>query len=393
VGGENIFMKKILVITDMDSVGSGYKHICVPLFTELMKLDDYEIKVIGMMYQGQEHNYPFSVVPTVVFEEAIGAAHNLIQIWFPDVVLVAMDLPLQQKVSEMLSPLMRRTPPEIEQGLTDSRKYIAITPLESGPLVLDWAMPLVNMDAVFFISQLGADEAQKVGIKAEHLQVGCDTVLWHPATPEEKKQFRDGLGIPQDAFVVLTVADNQERKNLWYGMESIVELKKLTERPIRYILVTREQNPYGGKLRSGATELGINKELVIYERGMSQKDLWALYAISDAYLQPSKAEGLGLPVLDAMCMKIPVVATDVGAMTELLQDGRGFLVGGFEFRDVWGNSRRVIINQDIVAAHLEGVSGNSWETEIVDRAYEYVSKRTWDIPAKQLHNKIQEIFE
>jgi glycosyltransferase involved in cell wall biosynthesis len=393
VGGENIFMKKILVITDMDSVGSGYKHICVPLFTELMKLDDYEIKVIGMMYQGQEHNYPFSVIPAVVFEEAIGAAHNLIQIWFPDVVLVAMDLPLQQKVSEMLSPLMKRTPPEIEQGLTGSRKYIAITPLESGPLVLDWAMPLVNMDAVFFISQLGADEAQKVGItKAEHLQVGCDTVLWHPATPEEKKQFRDGLGIPQDAFVVLTVADNQERKNLWYGMESIVELKKLTERPIRYILVTREQNPYGGKLRSGATELGINKELVIYERGMSQKDLWALYAISDAYLQPSKAEGLGLPVLDAMCMKIPVVATDVGAMTELLQDGRGFLIPGHSFRDVWGNSWRVLIDYIHAATELAGISSELYNHDVLERAYLYVVGRAWDIPAKQLHNKIQEMF-
>lgn len=255
---------------------------------------------------------------------------------------------------------------------------------------MDWAIPMFNMDGVFFISQLGADEANKVGLKAEHLQVGVDTVSWRPSTPEEKKNLRDGLGIQQDAFVVLTVADNQERKNLWAGMDAIAKLKKLVTRPIKYILVTREHNPYGNKLRSLATTLDINQELVIYERGMPQRDLWALYAASDVYLQPSKAEGLGLPVLDAMCMKLPVVATDTGAMTELLSNERGHLVPGeYEFTDVWGNSRRVMISREDAAKNLQAIL----ETNCVhvDKAYEYVSKKTWDIPAQQLHNKIQEI--
>jgi len=79
-----------------------------------------------------------------------------------------------------------------------------------------------------------------------------------------------------------------------------------------------------------------------FERGMPQRDLWALYAIADVYLQPSKAEGLGLPVMDAMCCKLPVVATDTGALTELLADGRGWLIDGYKFDgddrffvDVW----------------------------------------------------------
>jgi hypothetical protein len=83
VGGENILVKKILVITDMDSVGSGYKHICVPLLTELMKIEDYEIKVIGFMYQGEEHNYPFSVIPGITIEEVNQMAINLIHLWTP----------------------------------------------------------------------------------------------------------------------------------------------------------------------------------------------------------------------------------------------------------------------------------------------------------------------
>lgn len=386
-------MKKILVITDMDSVGSGYKHICVPLFTELMKLEDYEIKVIGFMYQGEEHTHPFSVIPAITIEEASKMATNLIQLWFPDIILVAMDMPIQVRLRQEFAPYMNRFQPEIEQGSQTPRKYIAITPLENDPLLADWAVHLFDMDGVFFISQLATDEAHKAGVvKADHLLVGCDTESMRPVSFEEKVKFREGLGIAQNAFVILTVADNQERKNLGHGMEAVARLKNLVTRPIKYILVTREHNPYGMKLRSYAAELGINQELIIFERGMSTGDLWGLYAISDAYLQPSKAEGLGLPVLDAMCCKVPVVATDTGAMTELLAEGRGHLVpGAYTFRDVWGNSRRVMMDQDKAARELQAIVEAGCEH--VDAAYEYVKRRTWDIPAKQLHEKIKELTD
>lgn len=389
-------MKKILVITDMDSVGSGYKHICVPLLKELMKLADYEIKIIGFMYQGEEHDYPFSVIPAVAIEEVVGMAANLFQLWLPDIVLVAMDMPIQVRLRREFEPYMNRLQHETENGITERRKYIAITPLENGPMLMDWVAPLLEMDGVFFISQMATDEAHKAGvIKAEHLQVGVDTESMRPATPVEKEGLRNGLGIPQDAFVVLTIADNQERKNLWAGLSAIEKLKGLITRPIRYLLVTREQNPYGMHLRTEAITLGINPELVIYERGVSRENLWGLYAVADAYLQPSKAEGLGLPVLDAMCCKIPVVATDTGAMTELLSDGRGFLIPGeYEFKDVWGNSRRVMIDREKAADVLAGICSDIPVVfSMAESAYDYITKRTWDTPAKQLHKKIKELTD
>lgn len=368
-------MRKILVITDMDTVGSGYKSICAPLFTQLAKME-YDIKIVGLSNRGEEHPYPFSILPATNLQEAVAIAGNMIQLWNPDVLIVAMDLPIQAQIHATLSQ--------------HQKPYIAITPLENGPLCMSWAAPLYNMQGVFFISELGKQEALKVGVEAEHLQIGVDTVSWRPAFPEEKKKLREGLGIPQDAFVVLTVADNQERKNLWAGMSAISLLKKETERPIRYVLVTREQSPFGWRLRDLAIQLGINKEYLPFERGMSQQDLWALYAISDAYLQPSKAEGLGLPVLDAMACKIPVVATDTGALHELL-DGRGFLIPSeYSFTDVWGNSKRDMISIDHTKDVLKLLSLGSTSAP-QEIPYEYVKSRTWDIPAIQLDKKITEL--
>lgn len=370
--------KKIIVLTDFDSTGSGYRTICVPILTKLAEMG-HEIKVIGLMYRGDENTYPFSVIPCQNFQEGIGMIHNLMQLWNPDVILCAMDLPIQAKMYEQVSKFQK--------------KYIAITPLENGPLTMSWAIPLFQMDKVFFISQLGADEAEKVGVpNVEHLQIGVDTVSWHPATPEEKIQLRRGMNIPEDAFVVLTVADNQERKNLWAGMECVSRLKGKIDRPIRYILVTRIENPYGWNLKDLQRSLELKDELLLFERGLPQKDLWGLYALSDVYLQPSKAEGLGLPVMDAMACGIPVVATDTGALHELLQDKRGWLIPpAYSVVDVWGNSKRDFINIEKITVCLKNIS-DSLEKDTSNNALEYIKNRNWNIPTKQIDESIKRMF-
>ena len=386
-------MKKIIVITDMSDEGSGYKTICAPLLTGLTKLG-YDIKVAGLFYRGSEHPYPFSIIPTPSVEEASVIVTNLVQSWFPDIILVALDLPLQAQYFDKLSIALPRLDMERNQGLTIPRKYIAITPLENGPLTASWAAPLFNMDAVFFISELGKQEAIKSGItKAEHLQIGIDTASWFPPTQQEREQLRNGMGISPETFVVLTVADNQERKNLWSGMEAVSRLKKELDRPIKYIMVTREQSPYGWRLRDLAVKLGINQEYAPYERGMPQRDLWALYAISDAYLQPSKAEGLGLPVMEAMACGVPVVATDTGAMHELL-DGRGFLIPPeYVFTDVWGNSMRAMIDIELAKNSLKSIAlAGKVPQDIPLHPLQYIKTRTWDVAVQQLHNKIKELY-
>jgi glycosyltransferase involved in cell wall biosynthesis len=80
--------------------------------------------------------------------------------------------------------------------------------------------------------------------------------------------------------------------------------------------VTREHNPVGWKLRDYAQEIGISENFMIFERGMSHRDLWVTYAISDVFLLPSKAEGLGMPLLEAMAVGIPCIATNCAIVRE-----------------------------------------------------------------------------
>lgn len=375
--------KKIAVVTDMDMNGSGYYFLTTPILSGLAKLG-HEIKVAGLSYAGTEHDFPFSIIPARELMDCVAIINNLHYVWNMDIILVAMDIPLQIQLSSQFAQY--------------KKKYIAITPLENGPLTMSWSAPLFNLDSIFFISELGKQEAIKSGLsKAEHLIIGVDSGFWRPPINDEKSLLRRGLGIGDDEFVVLTVADNQERKNLWAGMEAMSRLKKSTDKKIRYILVTRENSPFGWKLRDLAVKLDINQEFNIFNRGIPIKDLWGLYAVSDVYLSTSKAEGLGMPVLEAMSCKVPVVATDTGALHELLYDDRnprGFLIPSeYSFIDVWGNSKRDMIDVDRAYRCLLNICNDPPATNVTKHAREYAEDRTWDIPVTQMDHKIKELFD
>lgn len=377
-------MAKIVVITDMADGGSGYKTICIPLLSGLAKLG-HQIRVAGLAYSGKEHDYPFSIIPAPTVQHAQSIACNLAFVEPVDLFLVAMDIPFQEVYFNGIQQTLK------QMGVTTPVKYMAITPMENGPLTMTWAATLLNMDAVFFISEMGKQEAIKAGIiKAEHLFVGIDTDFWHPPTAEDKKRIRNGIGIADDEFVILTVADNQERKNLWAGMEAARLAKRHVEK-IRYIMVTRMDNSVGWKLNDLALEMGLTKNMMFFNRGLPDKELWGLYAAADVYMQPSKAEGLGLPVMEAMACGVPCVTTDTGALHELLE-GRGYLIPPeYSFRDVWGNSRRDMMHTGIAGQKLATIALGRSQEELISNALAYIRSRTWDEPVLQVHNKILEI--
>jgi glycosyltransferase involved in cell wall biosynthesis len=304
-------------------------------------------------------------------------------------VIVAMDIPHQGKFIQLVRSL--------------GMKYIAITPLENPPLTMSWANILAPADKVFFISELGASEARLSGLEdAEHLIVGMDTESWRGRTPEEYTQGREYMNISPDTLVVMSVADNQERKNLSKAFEIVGKLKREKGLKVKYLLVTAEHSPVGWNLRDLAMTYGIASELTLFEREIPFKELYSLYAISDVYLLTSKAEGLGMPVMEAMSIGVPVVATNCGAMPELLRDefgnDRGLLMETeYDMIDPWGNSRRDFPDADSGVALIErvnrGKDGTGNPSLMTRSARQYMESRTWESPIEQVSVALEKLYE
>ena len=167
-------------------------------------------------------------------------------------------------------------------------------------------------------------------------------------------------------------------------------LREHPEISAKYVIVTRDKSPFGWRLDELASSLGIADKLIIFNRGIPQSQLRLLYAISDAFLLPSKAEGLGLPILEAMAVGVPCVATNTGALTELLADDRGYLVpSDYSFIDVWGNSKRDMISVEEGSKKLY-IAINSESNSNVEP---YISSRTWENTVNQFNSVIEELLK
>jgi D-inositol-3-phosphate glycosyltransferase len=98
-------------------------------------------------------------------------------------------------------------------------------------------------------------------------------------------------------------------------------------------------------------ELGLVGRVKFYEP-QPHHLLSTFYRAADVVLVPSRSESFGLVALEAAACGIPVVATAVGGLLNLIEDGKtGFLVPG---RDVSGFARftRRLLDDSLLAISM-----------------------------------------
>jgi glycosyltransferase involved in cell wall biosynthesis len=105
---------------------------------------------------------------------------------------------------------------------------------------------------------------------------------------------------------------------------------------------------------------------VEYHKHVPDERLAGIYAQCDAWLFASTKEGFGLPILEAMACRTPVIATPSGAAPELLARGGGLLVGPNAPAELAGAIERVA-----------GMSEREWR-DMSETALETAQAWTWD---------------
>ena len=114
---------------------------------------------------------------------------------------------------------------------------------------------------------------------------------------------------------------------------------KAIELAVMALLVTREHDDpaatlqvvgrpvvpsYTAALHRFVDELGLH-QAVVFSGALSDARLAAAVADADVFVLPSRHEGFGVPVIEAMTLGVPVVANEAGALPEVVGDG-GLLV-------------------------------------------------------------------
>jgi glycosyltransferase involved in cell wall biosynthesis len=169
-------------------------------------------------------------------------------------------------------------------------------------------------------------------------------------------------------------------------------LKKEVTRDISWTLVTRLDSPVGWKLDDLFMRYGIMDRVAIYNRGMPVDKLWLLYAAANCFLLTSKAEGLALPLLEAMACRVTTVGTNHAAIAEHLDGRLGYLIEPeYGHLDPFGNGWRVWASAEDGIRKLTWLYEHGPDKDMLDRAEAYVRARTWEQAGQVLVEAIEKV--
>ena len=148
--------------------------------------------------------------------------------------------------------------------------------------------------------------------------IGVDTLEIAAAKPDRAAKRRE-LGIPEDAFLVLSVGELNENKNHETVMRAVAGLEDTGV----YYLICGE-----GKLRGYLTEaaerLGIADRVIM--PGF-RYDMPEIFRIADVFAFMSVHEGLAVSLMQAMAARLPAVVSEIRGNVDLIEDNRGgFLI-------------------------------------------------------------------
>ncbi len=129
----------------------------------------------------------------------------------------------------------------------------------------------------------------------------------------------------------------------------------LEKRPdVRFVVVGREKTPQElNRLEDLAHYLGIRDKIIF--TGFRQ-DAFQLMTTFDVFALPSLWEGFAVVILEAMSLGKPVVATHVGGIPEVVEDGvNGFLVAPRDSKQMASRILDLVNNE--VLRHRMGEEG------------------------------------
>lgn len=184
---------------------------------------------------------------------------------------------------------------------------------------------LKEADKIIVVSNATRNYVLSLGADAEKIEVlhnGVDLNRFRPLTGM-RGEMRKKLGISEDASVVLTV------RRLVYknGIDTLIESAKIAiKKNPRLVFIVIGKGPDFAEVREKVVQLGMQSNFRLMGF-ISDEDLPFYYNAADFFVLPSKSgEGLPLVALEAMSCGVPVIATNVGGTSEVMNEDYGKLV-------------------------------------------------------------------
>jgi N-acetyl-alpha-D-glucosaminyl L-malate synthase BshA len=262
---------------------------------------------------------------------------------------------------------------------------------------------LVGRDSSFLpITRFGIEQSDAVTAISNYLRdathdtfcTGCDIQViynfidanYYCRVPNEA--VRQELA-PRGERIILHVSTFRPIKRIDDCIRVLSRMKELetgSESQSRARLVMCGDGPERAEAEALAVKLGV-ADLVSFVGKQPQSRIREYLSVADLLLLPSQSESFGLTALEAMASEVPVIATRVGGIPEVVEDGGcGFL---FEIGDIdrMAEAALTVLEDDAerkrLGARGREIAISNFTTDKIIPQYEALYRRIVEVrPAK-----------
>ncbi|MBN1602832.1 MAG: glycosyltransferase family 4 protein [Chitinispirillaceae bacterium] len=196
----------------------------------------------------------------------------------------------------------RRQPPRSDGGLIQRLFYLAGT------------------HKIVVISDMMKKIFVKKGYPASHLEViynGAPTERYSVINEKKTADLRMHFGISENEIVIGCISRFKKQ-------EQLIQALKIINKPWKVLFAGIEKN----SLDPLAAQLGIPNQ-ILYAGYVDPQEILNYYKLLSVNVLPSTTDGFGLVLIEAMACGIPVIGTDFGGISDVIQHE----ISGLLFKD------------------------------------------------------------
>ena len=193
------------------------------------------------------------------------------------------------------------------------------------------------------------------GVKSEKIDLiyqSCGTRFKQRATDDERKLVREKYHLPER--YIISVGSIEERKNvllavkaLWYVPEEVS------------LVIVGRRTPYTERVEQYAREYNLEHRVRILH-SVPYADLPSLYQEAEVCVYPSRYEGFGIPIIEAIQSGLPVVACTGSCLMEA------------------GGNDNIYVDPDDISGMVKGIcqslKGAEGREERIARSQQYIQR-------------------
>jgi glycosyltransferase involved in cell wall biosynthesis len=158
-----------------------------------------------------------------------------------------------------------------------------------------------------------------LGVDPERITVvkrGRDAARLGEPTPQRRQAMRARLGLTERDEVVVTVGRQEFQKGHRHLLDAFA--KVIEARPHALLLIAGREGHASRDLEARIVQLGLEERVTLLGH---RDDVADVLAASDLFVFPSLYEGLGGALIEAIALGLPIIASDIPALREVVRQG------------------------------------------------------------------------